>query len=93
MNNQSPIDELLDRDRYKNYVLVSDWTDSGMSAECIEAALPSSPQGARVSHLTWGFTLLWQRSRHFRARDPRHNWPNTADLAATPVTIGLWTHL
>ena len=48
MNNQSPIDELLDRDRYKNYVLASDWTDSGMSAECIDAALPSSPNFAVV---------------------------------------------
>jgi hypothetical protein len=51
--NRAPIDELLGRDRYKNYVLVGDGIDSG-----IEAALPSGPHGPRLHHLTWGFTLL-----------------------------------
>ena len=89
MNDQAPTDELLERDRYKNYVLVSVGPDPGMKAERIQAVPLAGPH---ERHLTWGFTLFWQRSRRFRTRDTRHSWPKTAKLAAMPVTIGLCAH-
>ncbi len=78
--------------RYKDSVLVSDGTGSGMSVECIEGAMTSARHGPRVGHVNRGLTTLWPRSRPFGAGNFRRSWPKTAKLATTPATIGRCAH-
>ncbi|HTM83707.1 MAG TPA: FAD-dependent oxidoreductase [Mycobacterium sp.] len=48
-----------DENGYDNVVLAGDWTDSGINAGCIEAAVLSGLQGANA---------LLGRHRHHRVR-------------------------